>query len=403
VKNDKCEMPKTVYVLGAGFSHDANMPLQSHILDRVKDYYVGILSGKDNDEFLKISDTFVPDRKQLEGFLEAVFSSSKTPSLEDVFTLLDQTIINKAYCHSYSWHQLDNIRDTLRRSILLIFHDALENFKKTENDFYKCLAAYWIKARIAAGRRGDPYSIISLDWDALVEDSVYWCIDNAKCRKKVDIDFCCYSSPLDNSSPHTPSILQKAMGLYNIKLLKLHGSTNWLFCPNCNRMFTGVGSKQNAWSMYAIERSCIHCSNKDSKNKTPKLEPFFITPTYLKVFDNAHIQMIWHNAHTELAEADKIVFVGYSLPEADYHLRTLMKRAIRPGTPIDVVLTQNDKPTKRTPRNLRRYYATTRFEDFFSSNSIKFYLGGVEPYFRRIIGRLDIRSKLRQINRKLTK
>jgi hypothetical protein len=155
--------------------------------------------------------------------------------------------------------------------------------------------------------------------------------------------------------------------------------------------------------MYVIERSCIHCSDKESENKAPKLEPFFITPTYLKVFDNAHIQMIWHNAHTELAEADKIVFVGYSLPEADYHLRTLMKRAIRPGTQIDVVLTQNDKPTKRTPKNLRRYYATTRFEDFFSSNSIKFYLGGVKPYFRRIIGRLDIRNNLRQINRMIVK
>lgn len=40
------------------------------------------------------------------------------------------------------------------------------------------------------------------------------------------------------------------------------------------------------------------------------------TPTFVKRFDNPHLQMTWHNAFIELVEADKVVFIGYSLPGA---------------------------------------------------------------------------------------
>ena len=38
----------------------------------------------------------------------------------------------------------------------------------------------------------------------------------------IDIDYCVYTTPLYNS-PHTASTKQKASGIYNIKVLKMHG------------------------------------------------------------------------------------------------------------------------------------------------------------------------------------
>lgn len=94
---------------------------------------------------------------------------------------------------------------------------------------------------------------------------------------------------------------------------------------------------------------CIKKLNIVEDDKKPILEPFLITPTFTKVFDNTHIQMIWHNAHVELSEADKIVFIGYSFPEADYHFRTLLRKAVNPNVSIEVVLTRNDKITSEIP------------------------------------------------------
>ena len=50
--------------------------------------------------------------------------------------------------------------------------------------------------------------------------------------------------------------------------------------------------------------------------------------------------------YVELRQATRIVFIGYSLPQADYHFRTLLLRAIRRDTEIYLVLHENDRPRK---------------------------------------------------------
>jgi hypothetical protein len=41
---------------------------------------------------------------------------------------------------------------------------------------------------------------------------------------------------------------------------------------------------------------------------------------------NFHLQTIWRSAEQDLAAAKQIVFCGYSLPDADLHLKYLFKR-----------------------------------------------------------------------------
>ena len=52
-----------------------------------------------------------------------------------------------------------------------------------------------------------------------------------------------------------------------------------------------------------------------------------------------------NNAFIELREATEVRFVGYSRPDADYHFRALLLRAIRPTTRIRVFLSPTCNPT----------------------------------------------------------
>ena len=398
---------KTVFVLGAGFSKGAGIPLQSEIIGTIRRLTKpkSIMSGP------ALASRYAVDRKTLLSFLGKVFPKGEEPSLEDVYTLLDQTIGRRAHCGRYDWRRLDKAREALNNVILYVFHSAGEQAAADEAlaTEYRRFAAFLVNKRIAAKQGTTPFGIISLNWDSLLEESIFWCIRKVQALHKIDVDYCCFTSPLGESCPHTPSLYQKAKGLYNIKVMKLHGSVSWLICPNCNRLYTGVGGLGDVWYQYMQTGSCIECRqqcvdksgkerSKESDEFGPRLEAFFITPTYVKVFPNAHIQMTWHNAHIDLSKASEVVFIGYSLPEADYHVKTLLRRCVRADAKITVVLTESDRPDRTVPPSRRSSYATVRYETFFGPERIKWCLGGVQAFFHDYIGELDLDSLLGTIS-----
>lgn len=391
---------KTVYILGAGFSRDAGFPLQAEILDQIRGAEVDLMGAPRH-----VLDVFDPARNRLFQFLGEVFPAGVTPSLEDIFTLLDQTIARHEYCRGFSRSDLESVADALQQAILFVLHSAGERVTHQTAGFYRTVACFLIERRLVARQEDDPFSIISLNWDSLLEDTIYWCLREAGLVGTVDIDFCCYTTRLGTSSPHVPSLAQKAKGLYNLKLMKLHGSTNWLLCPNCDRLYTGVGGKEEVWSRYVLPQNCPTCERLPSgtgrtrKPDLPVLEPFIITPTFVKVFDNTHIRMTWHNAYMDLAEATQVVFIGYSLPAADYHLRTLFRRAIRPDASIVVVLTDRDQPRRNTPKSLRPFFPTHRYTEFFGPGRLEFCMEGMKGYFRQVLGAIDLRRRQRRLSR----
>ena len=141
-----------------------------------------------------------------------------------------------------------------------------------------------------------------------------------------------------------------------------------------------------------------HCTKYSSASI---LEPFIITPTFLKVFDNTHIQMTWHNAFIELAQATEVVFIGYSLPLADYHFRTLLKRAVHQDVAITVVLTNRDRMPVKVKSAHRNYYASYRFSEFFSSNPVKFRYGGIKSFYSEEMDRWSYKGTLGYLKRSL--
>ena len=123
-----------------------------------------------------------------------------------------------------------------------------------------------------------------------------------------------------------------------------------------------------------------------------------ITPTFLKSLESLVIKNIWHNAFIELTEAKRVVFIGYSFPDADFEMRCLLKKAIKPGIKIDVVLHSSDDPlfykNQYIEHGFREIEADSlvskmqlpekRYKSFFGENEIEFYYNGFAEYVKNM-------------------
>ena len=88
-----------------------------------------------------------------------------------------------------------------------------------------------------------------------------------------------------------------------------------------------------------------------------RYEPVIVTPTFLKSYDNPFIKDIWRAIEAELRRAERITFIGYSLPDADIMLRTMFSRAwYQAKCPVTVV--NSDSQSKS---NYERLFGHVRF------------------------------------------
>src|SRR5438067_988789 len=188
-------MARRVFVLGAGFSKAANFPLQSEILSLVIDS--ASISGADiladpdapTEEFLQ-------QRQQLIEFVARTFRGGEQ-RLEDVFTLLDQAIAEHSTVAGYGVVELMRIRDTWVRAILFCLHKCSEQHLAQPASIYVRFASWLIRQRLKASLAGDPFSVICLNWDSLLEDSLFHVIRQVNAVGRIDIDYCVYTTPLD--------------------------------------------------------------------------------------------------------------------------------------------------------------------------------------------------------------
>lgn len=103
------------------------------------------------------------------------------------------------------------------------------------------------------------------------------------------------------------------------KLFKPHGSLNWLYCPVCNNV-KQFGSKAVLSLPYKGREvnQCEYCKSI--------LSPVIVPPTFYKDMTRVFLSRIWNKTEDALREVDHIIFCGYSLPDADMHIKYLLKR-----------------------------------------------------------------------------
>lgn len=368
---------KTVYVLGAGFSKPAGAPNQAELLEGITRLRGSRFKAK-KDKLLSF----------LEGDLKIPRSKLADVALEDIYTPIDRCLADRSSFRGRDQKQLEDLRGCLDYLIAVVIRNALRSTSRAA--YIDKFAAHLVRQ---AARRAelaedgqtadqanawDPFSVISLNWDILLDNA----LDDALHTHDMGVgfgdydpfgvvDYCCYVSSYEEGDRRIRSGLWSlgARG-YNIKLLKLHGSLNWLQCTNCQRLFTAFGEKIVVSEK--IGKPCRHCLKHGTR---AKLRGTLVTPTFLKDLSNFQLKLVWQNAGVELMEARKIVFIGYSLPHADFELRQLITRMIHPEASIHSVLLGRAPTFKEEVK---------RYKEFFPAHRLTFEKGGVEAFVRKL-------------------
>jgi hypothetical protein len=140
------------------------------------------------------------------------------------------------------------------------------------------------------------------------------------------------------------------------KLYKLHGSLNWLYCPTCNTLTLTPGMK-GAIQLIIDEQvsKCRVCQSF--------MTPIIVPPTFYKDMSKVFLNIIWNKAEIALREVGHIIFCGYSFPDADMHIKYLIKR-IETNRNQDLKVTVISNHADKTPE--QRKEEEKRFNRFLS-------------------------------------
>lgn len=138
-------------------------------------------------------------------------------------------------------------------------------------------------------------------------------------------------------------------------LAKLHGSLNWAHCPACSHI-----------AVTRCPATCAQCGS-------PNLHGLIISPTLIKSYRGAHLDHVWERTLACLRLAERISFVGYSLPPADIAIYHLLQRSMLAGPagrprPAVHVINHTAPDWSPTERAMHEAAVTSRFRRLFGPN-----------------------------------
>lgn len=374
-------MEKVVYILGAGFSKSANAPLQSEIIKEIFS-----IKRKDLSSF-PYNNLFFKYRRTLIDLLVKVFYLDKEEfkkfPLEDIFSAIDRSLLDNISLGKFDKIQLLDSRDKINALIIMLMDYKLRDSTKPH---IKKFADYLVNTRkinYDLDNESDPYSIISTNWDIILENALFESIHSPQHHFNGKIDYCFYIHSYDeNEFPEKlrSGLYWRGKGYFNVKILKLHGSMNWLQCQKCQRVFVTFFRKI-ALDRFISKPTCKYCEKHLGRKEGAELLSVLIMPTFLKDLSIFQLKLSWQITGIELQEASKIVFMGYSFPLADFEFRQLLARSVKECAEIDVVLCHNDEPIKFPgTHRINEFLPEHRYKSFFGKRKINFFYEGVEKY-----------------------
>lgn len=299
-------MSKTVFILGAGASREAGAPLMSELAMDIRD-----MAGTDGGNGLSAV---------LNGMNELRATHYRSPvdtkNLEAVFSAFEMAELTGRLG---SISNVEGLTDALRDAIQRVLGNAISFPIDSEDGRLKPSPSYRRFVELINfmqpmyGPPGNqPVSVFTFNYDP--------CLDDALCCSNLGFN---YHLTDTNTTGELP-------------LLKLHGSLNWVLCPVCNTVtFWDIGKElaEVQFSRTEIEdfgRSEFKLSKVFDKQHKYKCshsgpaDPFIVPPTYNKRGAHQSIEFVWRAAARELADAENIYVIGFSLPATDQFFRDLL-------------------------------------------------------------------------------
>ena len=282
-----------VFILGSGFSRDAGYPLTNQLRKRFGDFV-----RRHGEDYQKPWEQFKQwrDRQIARGGSQAHICSNQNP--EYLFTYLD--IASKAFPDGEEGRAVVDdepsdaaVEESPLHSLLLVMSRYFASKHLTnrirDRKMYKSFFSSCI-------RDGDV--IITFNYDTLPErfllKSSKWCPGDG------------YGFGPNLERECLRASISKPTS--TVKILKLHGSVGWLSGGHLpenkitlsNKLLEGFG--------------LIPRTDRDWDDLPKRV---MLAPSFVKIFEHPEYYNLWSQAAQALRDAEDVVVIGYSLPEAD--------------------------------------------------------------------------------------
>ncbi|GGE98282.1 hypothetical protein GCM10011404_34280 [Sphingomonas prati] len=231
-------------------------------------------------------------------------------------------------------------------------------------------------------------AVLSMNWDTVFERGV------ARAQSIRKVDYQCYASALTFDKG---ALSARRLTGDTLHILKPHGSVNWLYCDACRETFWVSPSDTERVAQTLFGRRDWDAVLRGTKIKRPKvLSPAcphceseslgtrFATFSYRKALDFPMHAASWRQAEQYLKTTVDWVFIGYSMPAADFEFKHLLKR---------VQLTEKVRPKITVITGGGDADATiSRFTKFFGdvSGERTFFTNGLDSLALEHLAKLEV-------------
>lgn len=371
---------KTVIFFGAGSTAPLGMPSTEKQNSIFREFFFG-----SEESLLKECGSFA-DEKDLAGFYESAGSYDKlnefvkhlfirnTFNLQSLYNIIDISILSGREIGEYSVTEIVELRSEILE-LLQVFFAICERTVLTEKKdvFLQYQNFFEQSAKLQLKRKGEmitsgcnlqsndfifsDVSYISTNWDVLLLWAMMLAhkkLNDTNCdnypdssgvfKLKVFNDFYTYLNSVDvngidntyaNWFPYNQTVAYRINDsehpsdkrIFLFPAFLPHGQTHWLHCPKCGKLTMFISKDfepfcENFPMSKGKSYTCAHCGN----NKLNLKNSAMLLQTNFKVKE-PYIEMIQRSMRIALKEAERIIFIGYSLPEDDIDYRSLLIEA----------------------------------------------------------------------------
>ena len=329
---------KEVIFLGAGASAADGAPTQNTLF---KDYFE---HRPHTDEITKSLSQFFKDFFGID--TTQILNYTDFPTFEEVLGILELSLSRYESFRDYPLIPQNPKVQNVREQIIFLIARILKEKLATGRPAHDTLVS-----RLNRESRLGTTAFISLNYDILIDNAL------TDIHHITDLDygikFTNFSKKHDWHKPRANKLT---------KLFKLHGSLNWLYCPTCISL-TITPKDKSVSTIADSPKPCDSCQTN--------MIPIIIPPTFFKVMSNHFLQQIWRETENVLLITKRIVFCGYSFPDADVHVKYLLKRAeVNRRTTPDIFIFNNHEGKKDEIKEQEK----ERYGRFFSEKSKVSYL-----------------------------
>jgi len=344
---------KSVFIVGAGFSNYAGPPLQGEFtgaLLEARDFR----QGSPSQALVKFLSRFVHDNF---GHLRSA-KAQFWPELEDIFTCIDLSANTGHHLgQKYPPALLRTIRRALLARIIRMLRRAYADAKVAKGQRWQRLDE--LLRMIDVSRT----AFISMNWDTVIEDRI------REIYRGAVIDYGEAVQPARFPRNGTKIAVNPSSQGPRMRIIKMHGSINWLYCDNCRQVFWFPSNQGHEIAAQLLRREEWNIIDPNHRHRRPQwqchqcqgvpLGTRIATFSYRKALDFPMFQKSWFEAEELLREAATWVFIGYSLPPADYEFKYLLKwvELSRGEAPEFVVITDGESSrAEATRRNYQKFF-----------------------------------------------